>query len=95
MFYKGTKYKTSWWISAFNEVNDWALIYLIVNLLFFLDFLESGDIVAGDDKGSVRCYSVSVEGEYYMSSEFVAHTSPVNAILVLGDGTIGKKYTLP
>jgi len=53
-----------------------------------LDFLESGDIVAGDDKGSVRCYSVSVEGEYYMSSEFVAHTSPVNALLVLGDGTI-------
>ena len=52
--------------------------------------MESGDIVAGDDKGSVRCYSVSVEGEYYMSSEFVAHTSSVNAILVLGDGTIGK-----
>ena len=54
--------------------------------------MESGDIVAGDDKGSVRCYSVSVEGEYYMSSEFVAHTSPVNALLVLGDGTIGKKH---
>ena len=54
--------------------------------------MESGDIVAGDDKGSVRCYSVSVEGEYYMSSEFVAHTSPVNALLVLGDGTIGKRH---
>ena len=57
--------------------------------------MESGDIVAGDDKGSVRCYSVSVEGEYYMSSEFVAHTSPVNALLVLGDGTIGKKDKMP
>ena len=33
-----------------------------------------------------------MEGEYYMSSEFVAHTSPVNALLVLGDGTIGKKH---
>ena len=53
-----------------------------------LDVLESGDLVAGDDSGSVRCYSVSVEGEYFMSSEFMAHPNGINAILVLGDGTI-------
>ena len=53
-----------------------------------LDFLESGDVVAGDDSGSIRTYSVSLEGEYYMSHEFTAHAKGVNAILALGDGTV-------
>ena len=53
-----------------------------------MDFLESGDVVVGDDAGAVRTYSVSVEGEYYMSHEFEAHPKGVNAILALGDGTV-------
>ncbi len=39
-----------------------------------IDFLESGDVIAGDDAGAIRTYSVSLEGEYYMSSEFEAHS---------------------
>ena len=31
---------------------------------------------------------MSVEGEYFMSQEFLAHKDGVNAILVMGDGTI-------
>ena len=53
-----------------------------------LDFLESGDVVGGDDSGAVRTYSVSIEGEYYMSHEFEAHSKGINAILALGDGTV-------
>ena len=49
-----------------------------------LDFLESGDVIGGDDSGAVRTYSVSIEGEYYMSHEFEAHSKGVNAILALG-----------
>ena len=49
-----------------------------------LDFLESGDVIGGDDSGAVRTYSVSIEGEYYMSHEFEAHAKGVNAILALG-----------
>lgn len=45
-------------------------------------------MVAGDDSGAVRTYSVSVEGEYYMSHEFTAHSKGVNAVLALGDGTV-------
>ena len=52
-----------------------------------LDFLESGDVIGGDDSGAVRIYSVSIEGEYYMSHEFEAHSKGVNAVLALGDGT--------
>ena len=53
-----------------------------------LDFLESGDVIAGDDSGALRTYSVSLEGDYYMSHEFEAHSKGVNSILVLGDGTV-------
>ena len=53
-----------------------------------VDFLESGDVIAGDDSGSIRSYSVSIEGEYYMSHEFNAHSKGVNTILALGDGTV-------
>ena len=49
-----------------------------------LDFLESGDVIGGDDSGAVRTYSVSIEGEYYMSHEFEAHSKGVNAVLALG-----------
>lgn len=53
-----------------------------------LDFLDSGDLVAGDDYGTVRSYSVSAEGEYFKSHEFEAHPKGVNAIMVLEDGII-------
>ncbi len=36
-------------------------------------FLESGDFVAGDTDGMISTYSVSNEGEYYMSKEIEAH----------------------
>ena len=49
-----------------------------------LDFLESGDVIGGDDSGAVRTYSVSIEGEYYMSHEFEAHSKGVSAVLALG-----------
>jgi microtubule-associated protein-like 1/2 len=45
-------------------------------------------MIAGDDAGALRTYSVSIEGEYYMSSEFEAHPKGVGGILVLGDGTV-------
>jgi len=36
-------------------------------------FMESGDVVVGDDAGLIRVYSVSNVGEYYKSTEFQAH----------------------
>ena len=53
-----------------------------------VDFLESGDVIAGDDAGAIRTYSVSLEGEYYMSAEFEAHPKGVGALLVLNEGTV-------
>ena len=53
-----------------------------------LDFLDSGDLVAGDDFGKVRSYSVSAEGEYFKSHEFEAHPKGVNGIMVLEDGIV-------
>ncbi len=53
-------------------------------------FLDSGDLVAGDRDGMVSAYSVSNEGEYYMSHEFEAHAAGdgVSAIVMLNDTTM-------
>ena len=61
-----------------------------------LTFLESGDLVAGDDTGCVRIYSVTDEGEYYVSQEIdKAHTDTnnpklngVGSVLVQQDGSL-------
>ncbi len=51
-----------------------------------VDFMESGDLVAGDTDGIVATYSVSNEGEYYMSHEFEAHKSKgVNCLLMVNE----------
>lgn len=52
-----------------------------------ITFLESGDLVAGDDDGMISTYSVSNEGEYYRSSKFEAHErgGGVNCLLMLSD----------
>ncbi len=54
-----------------------------------VDFLESGDLVAGDTDGVISTYSVSNEGEYYMSHEFDAHKGgAVNCLLMLNENFI-------
>lgn len=61
-----------------------------------LTFMESGDLVTGDDTGCVRIYSVSDEGEYFISQELdTAHTNTSNpkfngvgSVLILPDGTL-------
>ena len=71
------------------SILDLSCLIMFIQTSFFrtvtcLDFLESGDVIGGDDSGAVRTYSVSIEGEYYMSHEFEAHAKGVNAILALG-----------
>ena len=61
-----------------------------------LAFLESGDLVVGDDTGCVKIYSVTDDGEYFVSQELdKAHTDTSNpklngvgSILVLQDGSL-------
>ena len=53
-----------------------------------LAFLESGDVVTGDNEGNLNSYSVSAEGDYYRSFSIPAHTKGVVSILVLSQGTV-------
>ena len=61
-----------------------------------LTFLESGDLVVGDDTGCVRIYSVTDEGDYFISQELdKAHIDTnnpklngVGSVLVLQDGSL-------
>ena len=72
---------------GFFERSDVAVKGRVIACVAFLD---SGDLVAGDRDGMVSTYSVSNEGEYYMSHEFEAHTAGdgVNSIVVLNDTTM-------
>jgi microtubule-associated protein-like 1/2 len=52
-------------------------------------FLESGDLVVGDDSGKIGTYTVSNEGDYYMSHEFQAHSDgAVNCLIMLNENTL-------
>ena len=53
-----------------------------------LAFLESGDVVTGDNEGNLNSYSVSADGDYYRSFSVPAHTKGVSSILVLSQGTL-------
>ena len=53
-----------------------------------LAFLESGDVVTGDNEGNINSYSVSAEGEYYRSFSLPAHIKGVSSLLVMAQGTI-------
>ena len=59
-----------------------GLVYLC------LAFLESGDVVTGDNEGNLNSYSVSADGDYYRSFSVPAHTKGVSSILVLSQGTL-------
>ena len=56
-----------------------------------VEFLESGDLVVGDTDGIIATYSVSNEGEYYMSHEFEAHKAKngapigINCLLMVNE----------
>ena len=53
-----------------------------------LAFLESGDVVTGDNEGNINSYSVSAEGEYYRSFSLPAHIKGVSSLLVMAQGTL-------
>ena len=58
---------------------------LIYNCVAFLD---SGDLVAGDNEGGLSTYTVSNDGEYFKSHTVKAHEKGVSALLALGEGTV-------
>ena len=72
---------------GFFERTDVGIKEKIINCVSFLD---SGDLVTGDREGLVSIYSVSNEGEYFMSHEFKAHemNNGVSAIVMLNDTTM-------
>ena len=72
---------------GFFERTDVGVKEKIINCVSFLD---SGDLVTGDRDGMVSIYSVSNEGEYFMSHEFKAHEmgNGVCAIVMLNDTTM-------
>ena len=72
---------------GFFERTDVGVKEKIINCVSFLD---SGDLVTGDREGMVSIYSVSNEGEYFMSHEFKAHemNNGVSAIVMLNDTTM-------
>ena len=51
-------------------------------------FLDSGDLVAGDNEGALSTYTVSNDGEYFKSQTIKAHEKGVSALLALGEGTV-------
>ena len=53
-----------------------------------LAFLESGDVMTGDNEGNINSYSVSAEGEYYRSFSLPAHIKGVSSLLVMSQGTL-------
>ena len=53
-----------------------------------LAFLESGDLVVGDNEGFVSSYSVTNEGEYFRSFKFSAHEKGISCITIMTEGTL-------
>ena len=52
--------------------------------------MESGDVAAGDDDGGISIFSVSNEGEYYISKEFKAHSDVggVASLVLINEHTV-------
>ncbi|QQP40499.1 echinoderm microtubule-associated protein-like CG42247, partial [Caligus rogercresseyi] len=68
-----------------NSAMNGAAIDKTINTI---NFLESGDLVTGDEEGMISIFTVSSEGEYFMSHEFDAHSKGVNSLTMLTRGTL-------
>ncbi|XP_040580643.1 echinoderm microtubule-associated protein-like CG42247 [Lepeophtheirus salmonis] len=68
-----------------NSAMNGAAIDKTINTI---NFLESGDLVTGDEEGMISIFTVSSEGEYFMSHEFDAHSKGVNCLYMLTRGTL-------
>ncbi|XP_068236038.1 echinoderm microtubule-associated protein-like CG42247 [Palaemon carinicauda] len=53
-----------------------------------LEFTPGGDLITGDHEGMITVWSIDPDGDYYVKREFQAHTTAVNCLQLLSEGTV-------